>query len=97
MAEFTIEKMAETVAQRAMDKLIESGAFIGWWIPITEEMPEDGQNVLFCDNTGDIMVGYHVRGRQDTHFTQVGSFEVIKNVVAWMPLPDSYELKEGEK
>lgn len=72
-------------------------AFIGWWIPVSEEMPEDGQNVLFCDNTGDIMVGYHIRGGPDTHFTQVGSFEVIKNVKAWMPLPDAYKPQKGEE
>ena len=60
------------------------------WISVYEGMPEDGQNVLFCDIDGDVMVGYHVRGRAETHFSQAGSYEHIKNVRAWMPLPTPY-------
>lgn len=61
------------------------------WIPVTERLPEDGQSVLFCDIDNDIMVGYHVKGRPDTHFTQDGTYEDVKNVRAYMPLPDPYE------
>ena len=57
------------------------------WIPCSERLPEDGQNVLFCDNDGDIMLGYHVKGRPETHFSQDGTFDDMKNVRAWMPLP----------
>lgn len=57
------------------------------WISVDERMPEDGQKVLFCDIDNDIMIGYHVRGRQNTHFSQDGSYEDIKNVRAWMPMP----------
>ena len=97
MAEFNVNKLVETVAQRAMEKLIESGAFIGWWIPISEELPEDRQNVLFCDIDGDIFIGYHIKDRPDTHFSQDGTYEVIKNVKAWMPLPERYEPQESEE
>jgi hypothetical protein len=60
------------------------------WISVDERMPEDGQNVLFCDIDNDIMIGYHVRGRQNTHFSQDGTYEDIKNVRAWMSLPKPY-------
>ena len=30
------------------------------WIPVTEELPEEGKNVLFCDIDNDIMLGYHL-------------------------------------
>ena len=64
------------------------------WIPVMERMPEDGQMVLFCDIENDIMLGYHIKGRPDTHFSQDGTFDDIKNVKAWMPLPEPYEVDE---
>ena len=63
----------------------------GEWIPVSERLPEDGKSVLFCDIDGDIMVGYHVKGRPDTHFSQGGTYEDMKNVLAWQPLPEPYK------
>lgn len=62
----------------------------GEWIPVSERLPDDGRSVLFCDIDNDIMVGYHVKGRPDTHFSQDGTYEDMKNVRAWMPLPEQY-------
>ena len=66
----------------------------GHWIPVREKMPEDGQYVLFCDIDNDIMVGYHVKGRPDTHFSQDGTYEDMKNVRAWMHLPKPFNMSE---
>lgn len=96
MAEFNIDKIAQNVAQRAIEKLNEMGMFVGFWISVSENMPEDGQDVLLCDIDGDIMVGHHVNGKPNTHFSQDGTYDYIKNVKAWMPLPDAYEPQESE-
>lgn len=73
------------------------------WIPCEKRMPEDSKSVLFCDIDEDIMIGYHVNGRPKTHFSENGSWEDIKNVRAWMPLPEPYvpdihvgKMEEGE-
>ncbi len=64
------------------------------WVPVSERLPEEGESVLFCDIDNDIMVGYHIKGRPNTHFSQDGTYEDIKNVRAWMPLPKPYESEE---
>jgi len=67
------------------------------WIPVSERLPKDGQHVLFCDIDNDIMVGYHVKGRPDTHFSQDGTYEDMKNVRAWMPLPEPHKTESEDK
>ena len=64
----------------------------GEWIPVSERLPEEGKNVLFCDIDNDIMLGYHLHYAPATHFIERGAWEDIKNVRAWMDLPESYEI-----
>lgn len=62
------------------------------WIPIKERSPEVGIDVIICDEEGDIWF---------SHRTSFGSFidewgNKIKDIRAWMPLPDPYKEKEEE-
>lgn len=58
------------------------------WIPVTEMLPAMGKSVLMCDIDGDIYLG---------HRTQWGYYypdfcdDRVKNVTAWMPLPEPYK------
>ena len=57
------------------------------WIKLSTRSPEDGKEVLFCDIDNDIWVGHHIKGTPTTHFVEQESFNHVKNVKAWMPLP----------
>ena len=69
----------------------------GEWIPVSERLPEEGKNVLFCDIDNDIMLGYHLTYAPATHFVEKGSWEDMKNVSAWMELPEPYKAESEEE
>lgn len=58
------------------------------WIPCSEQLPEVGREILFCDDFGDSFVGH----RATEHWWSVD--DTVKSVVAWMPLPEPY--KDGD-
>ena len=66
------------------------------WIPCSKELPKNGTSVLFCDDEGDIYNGYClVRDGGRYHmWMEYHNADRIKNVVAWMPLPNPW--KEGQ-
>lgn len=63
------------------------------WIPVTEQLPKVSENILICDIDGDIDLG---------HLTRYGVYypefwgDRIKNVTAWMPLPEPWEGEDYE-
>jgi len=66
------------------------------WIPVSDSPPESRVNVLFRDIDGDVMLGYHIPQTPKTHFVEKGSWDMVKNVVAWMPLPEPYKENNDE-
>ena len=61
------------------------------WIQISERPPQVGIDVLICDIEGDIFLTH--RTTFGNYFAEIGC--EIKNVKAWMPLPEPY--KEEDK
>lgn len=61
------------------------------WIPVEERLPEDGHSVLICGIHGWIDVGWYIRGTWRTGFSAA---EIMKDVAAWVPLPEPYAGKE---
>ena len=61
------------------------------WTPCKATKPEPYRDVIFCDVDGAIYKGsmYNSGNWYDDAYD-----DPVKNVVAWMPLPESY--KEGE-
>lgn len=66
------------------------------WIPCSERLPEDGQNVLVAYRTTDKIrpCQYHDDGSRNPWYSYLDNCRAYSNVViAWMPLPEPY--KEG--
>jgi len=61
------------------------------WIPVSERLPEIHQDVLLSLRSLDIEVGF--RAETEPYFYCHGDYIEPQNVLAWMPLPQSYEPK----
>ena len=67
----------------------------GHWIPVSERLPEDDQSVLvWCPQYRNIYCAYLEKGQ----WWVFGAFvQIVPNeVVAWMPLPESYKAESEE-
>ncbi|MBO7713934.1 MAG: hypothetical protein J6S85_10220 [Methanobrevibacter sp.] len=80
MAEINIEKMAQNVAEKAIQELRDNGVFVSRWIPVSEKPPQNGY-YLWCSRGGEIKKDYYC----DEHW--VTAEEYGYTVIAWMPLP----------
>ena len=93
MAEFSVDKMARTVAKRAIQELKDNGVFVARWIPVSEGSPEEGTWVFitFVDElSSGISIAYY--SENSWH----GNIEKYDIVTAWMPMPEPYVEGESE-
>ena len=68
------------------------------WIPCSERLPEEDEEVLVCDVDGtmevcDLEMFGEGRGLK---WTDKNGYESWLDVIAWMPLPKPYGEREGE-
>ena len=95
MAEISIEKMAQNVAEKAIQELRDNGVFVGRWIPVSEKLPEILQDVLLSLRSLDVEVGF--RAETEPYFYADGCYIEPQNVIAWMPLPEPYKAESEDK
>ena len=65
------------------------------WIPISEELPGDGEWAIWCSNDGVIEIA---RFKEDcyNHFYPNETSFGLEDAIAWMPLPEPYKGGEDE-
>lgn len=91
MAEINIEIMAQNVAEKTMQKLRDSGVFIGRWIPVSEGLPEDNKTYLVTVELT------FARGERYVSQERKDNWDKLKGcgheIIAWMPLPEPYDVE----
>lgn len=67
------------------------------WIPISERLPEDEQEVIYSTKTGRVYSGKYIDdGGRSTWYSYKDDARAWNNVVtAWMPLPDPYKEEQN--
>lgn len=103
MAEFNVDKMAKSVAEKAMEELKENGVFVGAWIPISESEPKSAGVYIVSiwvsdgEESAILTDANYYDGNGDWYNDNRinwGRERTSDKIVAWMPLPEPY--KEGE-
>lgn len=64
----------------------------GEWIPVSERLPEDDTEVIYCDKNG-VRGNCHYWKGFNRYPRDKGEYQFPNDIVAWMPLPEPY--KEG--
>ena len=108
MAVINIEKMAQNVAQKAMQELRDNGVFVSRWIPVSEGLPDKLQDVLitFYDAEGEYDVAYMRKTFNETYKAHGSENEWVSSmgettyadyeVSAWMPI-EPYKAESEDK
>lgn len=67
------------------------------WIPVTERLPEEEEEVLICDPYGFIYIAeYEAFPEERWRWVETVEYRPIKGVKAWMPLPEPWKEEKDE-
>lgn len=86
----TIKVQSAKIHAYAMER--STAYYHGGWIPVTERLPDDEQEILFSTKTGRVYSGkYHDDDSANQWYSHKDKCRAWNNVVtAWMPLPELY-------
>lgn len=87
-----INNMKDVYAYIEIMLIIESQPKVGKWIPVEERLPEICENVLIYTKSGHYHIGVYFEERKRWWLGVY--WEDLDFILAWMPLPKPYEVKE---
>ena len=65
------------------------------WIPVSESLPEEGKQVLVCDDGGFIYTAEgETRSDGEWQWYESAEYRPVDDVMAWMPLPEPWKGEE---
>lgn len=62
----------------------------GEWIPVSERLPEDDTEVIYCDKNG-VRGNCHYWKGFNRYPRDNGEYQFPNDIVAWMTLPEPYK------
>ena len=65
------------------------------WIPVTERLPEEPDEVLVTDGDGEIRHAVYCHVCKKDVFITYEESMTIHQVIAWRPLPEAYQEEEA--
>lgn len=95
MAEINMDKLAQNVIERAIQKLRNNDIFVNDWIPVSEGLPEEGKTVIASTEYGVYPEARYTKeyGWEWAYEAGADYWRELEGVEAWMPLPKRYEPK----
>ena len=105
MAELNIDKIARDIADEIKQELIDSGAFIGRWIPVSERLPESSGVYIVSiwvsdgEESAILTDANYYDGDGDWYNDNRinwGRERTSDKIVAWMPLPEPYKAESED-
>lgn len=90
------EELIRQVMADIVTPIVVSQPTVNQWIPVSERLPKDKQEILFSTKTGRVHSGrYHDDNSVNQWYSHKDRARAWNNVViAWMPLPEPWKGEE---
>ena len=75
-------------------KVIDNQPTIGRWIPCSERLPKEGENVLVCLENKTYDIAFYST-KDCSWLSSLDEWCYSRSVIAWMPLPEPYKEADG--